>query len=349
MKILYAIQATGNGHISRAMELLPYIERYGTVDLFLSGSNSTLAMNRPVTFRSKGLSLKYTCDGRLHYGKTFSAFSWQRLQREAKDLPLEKYDLILNDFEAITSLACKIKKIPSIHFGHQASFASDNTPRPENKSFVGEWILKNYAKGTHNLGLHFDSYDDFIQPPVIKSEIWHAHVTNKNHITVYLPSYCDKELIDIFSIIKDCSFEIFSRQEKNVRRENNITLFPVDKPLFNTSLISCNGIITGAGFETPAEAIYLQKKLMAIPIGGQYEQKCNAMALKKLGVTTFPKIENDFYENVQNWLQEPVKGKNISFKPTAFIVDKLMELADCQKLKQIDEPLVNEIKSAMIA
>jgi len=38
MKIFYAVQATGNGHISRAMELLPYLERYGKVDIFLSGA-----------------------------------------------------------------------------------------------------------------------------------------------------------------------------------------------------------------------------------------------------------------------------------------------------------------------
>jgi len=42
MKIFYAVQATGNGHISRAMQLLPYLRRYGNVDIFLSGSNSQL-------------------------------------------------------------------------------------------------------------------------------------------------------------------------------------------------------------------------------------------------------------------------------------------------------------------
>ena len=61
MKIFYAIQATGNGHISRAMELLPYLQHYGEVDLFLSGSNSTLDLSAPIKFRSKGLSLFYTC------------------------------------------------------------------------------------------------------------------------------------------------------------------------------------------------------------------------------------------------------------------------------------------------
>lgn len=67
MKILYAVQATGNGHISRAMQLLPQLEQYGTVDLFLSGNNASLQLNGNVKFRSKGLSLYYTKCGGLSY------------------------------------------------------------------------------------------------------------------------------------------------------------------------------------------------------------------------------------------------------------------------------------------
>ncbi len=54
MKILYSIQATGNGHISRAMELLPYLQKFGTVDIFLSGANSTLPLEAEVKYREPG-------------------------------------------------------------------------------------------------------------------------------------------------------------------------------------------------------------------------------------------------------------------------------------------------------
>jgi len=58
MKIFYAVQATGNGHISRATELVPLLQKYGEVDVFLSGSNYSLKTILPVAYRSKGLSLK---------------------------------------------------------------------------------------------------------------------------------------------------------------------------------------------------------------------------------------------------------------------------------------------------
>lgn len=324
MKILYSVQATGNGHISRAMELLPYLEKYGTVDIFLSGANSTLELSAPIKYRSKGLSLFYTCEGSLNYQKMLRNISPLRIMKEVRDLPVEKYDLVLNDFECITSLACARKKVPSVNFGHQASFLSAKTPRPEKVNKVGEWVLKNYAKATHNIGLHFQSYDQFIYSPVIKDEILAAQPSDKGHITVYLPSYCDNQLRKTFSKFPSHRFEIFSHQKNQVTTEGNLKFIPVGKKAFNESLIYCHGIITGGGFETPAEALYLKKKIISIPINGQYEQQCNAAALKKLGVRVYQKIDDDFPDHFTNWINNTT-APDISYPhSTQAIVEVLM-------------------------
>ena len=107
MKILYAVQATGNGHISRAMELLPHLQKYGTIDIFLSGANSSLALDAPVKFRSKGVSLFYNCNGGLDYLKMLKQTNPVKLQHLIRSLPVEDYDLVLNDFDFITAAACK--------------------------------------------------------------------------------------------------------------------------------------------------------------------------------------------------------------------------------------------------
>ena len=112
MKIFYAVQATGNGHISRAMELLPYLREYGEVDIFLSGDNSHLKLDAPIRYRSKGISLYYNCKGGLDYWQMIKGFHPIRLRDEIRDLPVEKYDLVLNDFDYITSAACARKKLP---------------------------------------------------------------------------------------------------------------------------------------------------------------------------------------------------------------------------------------------
>jgi len=162
--------------------------------------------------------------------------------------------------------------------------------------------LKNYAKASRYIGLHFKAYDDFIFTPVIKKEILDAEPIDGNYVTVYLPSYCEQQLITIFQAFPDIRFEIFCSQTIQPKKQDNITFLPVDKALFNQSFIHCSGIITGGGFETPAEALHLGKKIITIPIRSQYEQQCNAAALKQLGILKLKSIDADFKDHLHNWM-----------------------------------------------
>ncbi len=305
MKILYSIQATGNGHISRAMEIMPFLQQYGKVDVFLSGSNSNLQPNLPVTYRSKGLSLFYGNTGGLDYWKMWKELNLYRVLKEARELPVEKYDLVLNDFESITSIACRLKKVPSIGFGHQASFRSSFTPRADKKDFAGEYILRQYATASEYIGLHFKQYDQFIYSPVIKQEILNAQPTDQGHITVYLSHYSDEVVVKNLQKLKDIRFQVFSKKIKEPTVSANVTLFPISNDGFTNSLIHSHGVITGAGFETPAEALYLGKKVLVLPIKGQYEQLCNAAAMKEFGVVVIDQINDNFHEQMAHWLSSP--------------------------------------------
>ncbi|HVX48947.1 MAG TPA: glycosyltransferase family protein [Chitinophagaceae bacterium] len=305
MKILYSIQATGNGHIARAAEIMPYLTQYGEVDVFLSGSNSNLAVNLPVKYRSKGVSLFYGNHGRLDYKKIYNEFSFLRMCKEARALPVEDYDIILNDFESITALACKIKNVPSVNFGHQASFYSKNTPLSETRDWLGETILRHYAKATAYVGLHFEPYDDFIFNPIIKQDILSAEPSDKGHITVYLSHYSDEMVAAQLKNVDGVRFEVFSKKAAAVTVDGNITYMPVSAAAFNQSMIHCHGMITGAGFETPAEILYMGKKLLCLPIRGQYEQWCNAAALKRFNVPVIPVMDDKFATTVKNWLNAP--------------------------------------------
>lgn len=319
MKIFYAIQATGNGHISRAMELLPHLQQYGEVDIFLSGNNSNLKLDAPIKYRSKGLSLYYTCSGGLDYYRIARSINPVSLKKEIHELPVEKYDLVINDYDFVTAKACAAKKVRSVNFGHQASFQSMKVPRPLQKSKTGEWLLKSFAKSSRYIGLHFKQYDDFIVTPVIKKEIVEAEPVDKGHITAYLPSYCEPQLIEIFSPFKEHRFEIFSRESSAINERGNIRFIPVDKRLFNRSLISCAGIITGGGFETPSEAIHLGKKIIAIPIRGQYEQCCNAAALNEMGIMTLNNINGNFKQDFEKWVND--------YKPLKIDYSKSIEMS----------------------
>jgi uncharacterized protein (TIGR00661 family) len=326
MKILYSVQATGNGHISRAHQLYPYLAEVGEVDILLSGSNATLKMDIPVKYKAKGLSLFYSECGGLDYFKTFKAFDYNRILRESRDLPVEKYDLIINDFDHITARACKNKKVPSIQFGHQGSFMSKNTPRPSVKRFVGEWVLKNYAPASHYVGLHFERYDQFIFPAVIKDTFLNARPADHGHITVYLPSYDKVCLEEIFRQIAPLEIHWFMQDIEQPYIDGNIHFYPVQQKYFNESLLHCHGLLTGGGFETPAEALYLGKKLLTIPIKGQYEQACNAAALEKLGILKMDVLNHKTKETFYKWLKADSTSPTIEANDIRQTLDYILNL-----------------------
>ncbi len=311
MKIFYAVQATGNGHVSRAIELLPYLREYGKVDIFLSGNNANLQADLMPKYASKGLSLHYGANGGLDYAKMIKQLALKRLYEEAKALPLKAYDVVINDFEPITALAAKLQKVSSIGFGHQASFQSAFVPRPSRKRLIGEMVLKHYAPATNYVGLHFEQYDDFIYGPVIKDAIEQAQPEDHGHITVYLPHFHDQLLKRILLQLPQYRFEIFSRNMQVVVEDSNLLFRPIANQAFTQSLIHCHGIITGAGFETPAEALYLGKKLLVVPIKGQYEQYCNAAALALLQVPVCTQIDDSFPAYCVDWLEQKAMGMKI--------------------------------------
>lgn len=103
MNILYAIQGTGNGHLSRAVDIIPELQKYGKLDLFVSGAQAEVVLPYPVKYKSKGLSFYFGKQGGINFLKTFQNNSSKDVIKEIKNFPVEKYDLVINDFEPITA------------------------------------------------------------------------------------------------------------------------------------------------------------------------------------------------------------------------------------------------------
>ena len=102
---------------------------------------------------------------------------------------------------------------------------------------------------------------------------------------------------------------------------------PISNEGFTKSMIESAGVITGAGFETPAEALYLGKKLMCLPIRGQYEQLCNAAALEQLGVPVVPKMHPTFFVDIAKWYDMPAPTPLKLEYSTYQLVQKVIEQA----------------------
>ena len=74
MKILYAVQCTGNGHIIRANELIKILKERAEVDILTSGSESSLKLKHDVKYQYKGLSFAFGKRGGIDFLKTLKLF-----------------------------------------------------------------------------------------------------------------------------------------------------------------------------------------------------------------------------------------------------------------------------------
>lgn len=302
MKILYAIQGTGNGHLARAEDIIPALQQYGELDLFVSGAQADIKLSYPVKYKSKGLSFYFGTRGGVDFLKTFKHNSAKEVYKEIKKFPVEKYDLVINDFEPISAWACKRREVPCVGLSHQSALLSPKVPKPKKIDPVGEWVLHNYAPVEKYVSFHFERYDKNIFTPVIRAAIRNCRDKAKDHYTVYLPAFDDKKLVPLLAKIPHVRWHIFSKHTRKAYHIGKLSVFPVDKNEFASSMTSSKGVLCGAGFETPAEALFLQKKLMVIPMKSQLEQYYNAASLKQLGVPVLKKLKKSSLEKIVQWI-----------------------------------------------
>ena len=267
MKVLYAIQGTGNGHLSRARDVIPALLKHNiSLDLLVSGIQADIKLPYPIKYQLKGLSFIFGKKGGVDIWKTYYKANSMRLQKEIK------------------------------------SILSTQAPKPKKKDKMGKWILNNYAPTTHQYGLHFKSYESNIYTPIIRNDIRSAEISKGEHYTIYLPSYSDEKLLNFLSQMKSTKWEVFSKHNNYEYFSKNIHIKPITNEAFINSMASSKGVLCGAGFEAPAESLFMQKKLLVIPMKGQYEQQCNAAALSEMGVPMIKTLKKKHLDKLKKWV-----------------------------------------------
>ena len=71
MKILYAIQGTGNGHLSRARDIVPILQQSHEVDILVSGTQADVDLPFEVRYKFNGLSFIFGKKGGIDLLETY--------------------------------------------------------------------------------------------------------------------------------------------------------------------------------------------------------------------------------------------------------------------------------------
>lgn len=326
MRILYAIQGTGNGHISRARDIIPLLQGKGDLDVLISGTEADVELGHPVKYTMKGLSFVFGKKGGVDLMATYKKAKTKRFYNELCSLQVQQYDIVISDFEPVSAWACRLYGKPCYALSHQSAVLNENAPIPNVVDPVGRWILKNYAPAAVRFGFHFSQYDENIFTPLIRKEIRDAVITCKGHYTVYLPSYSDRKILRVLCELKNVDWQVYSKHAEHAYNVGNVHFFPISNRSFVESMVSSKGIICGAGFEAPAEALFLEKKLIVVPMKNQYEQQCNAASLAQLGVPILKKLNAGAIRKIEAWLKSD-QEITVDFPDcTAEIINKLFQV-----------------------
>lgn len=316
MKILYGIQGTGNGHITRARVMAKAFKDRGVdVDYLFSGRPADQYFDMDVfdDYRCfEGLTFK-TAQGQVKHFTTFQQANLIKMYKDIQTLDVSSYDLIINDFEPITAWAGRLakhgKKIPVINISHQASFMHNRVP-VKGMGWLDRQLVRYFAPADIHLGVHWYHFGETILPPFIEhSEVaCPALIDNEQEqrdILVYLPFEEISQIIEVLNSQHKQRFVVYHPEVYDEVEEAAVRLKKPSRQGFLNDLQNCSGVIANAGFELSSEALTMGKKLLLKPLKGQFEQASNAETLRQMGLATV--MDSLDEEVIDAWL---LQGNN---------------------------------------
>lgn len=306
MKILYAIQTTGNGHLARAQSIIPKLKQVADLDIITSGPKNDFLLEEEPIYHYHGLTFFYTDTGAVNWFKTIFLNNYPRFIKEVISCPTKNYDLVINDFEPVSAWSSKFKNVKCFELTNQYSMSLKNIPKPDSYSKLVLSAIKYIIPSNLGYGYHYKKYADRIFFPIIRDKVRNLNISESNEIIIYLPTYSPSKLIEIIKQLpKGKNWTIFSPDTKSKQVISEVNVQPLSEDLFLKKFASCYGIVCAGGFATTSEAIFLGKPMLVVPVEAQIEQQFNAAALMEEGVIVIDRFSQKNLETISKWVDSP--------------------------------------------
>ncbi|MBJ7536702.1 MJ1255/VC2487 family glycosyltransferase [Marinomonas transparens] len=331
MKILYGVQGTGNGHITRARAMAAEMKEAGIeVDFVFSGrpANEYFDMEVFGNYRTfEGLSF-IARNGQLDLYATCRNARFLTLYRDIRQFNARGYDFVITDFEPIVAWAAKRQNIPCIGFGHQYAFQHD-IPRYKGDR-IAQLIMANFAPASTQLGAHWHHFGCPILPPLIHSSET-RNSPDAEQVLVYLPFENSEAVLEWLEDVPNYRFRMHCKDiEPGVY--GHIEIFPFSRQRFQQNLSECESVLCNAGFELNSEALQLGRRILVKPLHKQIEQHSNVIALESLGLARTSETLNA--DIIQHWL-ESSRVVQISYPNVAKAVVAWLQTGDESNLTDL--------------
>tara|TARA_R100001509_G_scaffold144291_3_gene100515 strand:- start:188 stop:1408 length:1221 start_codon:yes stop_codon:yes gene_type:complete len=302
VKLLYGVQGTGQGHISRARAMAAALRHYDVEVTWLFSGRPREQLRDMQPFGDflyrRGLTF-VTRAGRLRYLPTLLNNHLPQFLRDVRTLDLGAYDAVVTDFEPVTAWAARRAGIPAIGIGHQYAFTGE-TP-----TVAGHWlarlVMQQFAPVSQAIGLHWHPWAGNILPPILDLPARPAVKRNSAApVIVYLPF---EDQAAVTCLLQQFPAQRFHQYAPALTEAqcDNVARRATSATRFKRDLAGCAGVICNSGFELISECLQWGIPVLTRPLAGQMEQQSNALALQELGYArVVPTLEPS---HLQDWLE----------------------------------------------
>ena len=319
-KFIFTVQGEGRGHLTQAISFTQIAREAGhevigyavgsfrgrkipTFFLDFIGDTPLLQYESPSIIFGNGKSVQLFKTAAQAF-TNFKTFWKSATQLEAFIEALQP-DGIVNFYESITGLY-KLKsgsKIPTMSVGHQYLLLNKNFESISEKKIDRVLLNMNTlitSIGSKKLlGLSFRPIDNDakieVVPPLLRQQVKSIVPKVGERWLAYLTHFRLSEDIMAWSnanpeVKLDCFWDNPARRE-TYHYSDSLTFHPIDAENYLAKMTECAGLISTAGFESVAEAMYLGKPAMMVPVPNHIEQMINAydgeLSGAGIGATSF--------------------------------------------------------------
>ena len=283
MRIAYSCAGEGLGHAARTTALGPLIEERHTVIYFVPEAVKSFFIERIGRRQYESISLLAFKKRGERVRLLASIFSTipllllfpLEMLRLVRRLRALKIDAVISDFDPFLPWAARMANLPILQINHPGIVQRGPKPHPH-AAFTA--LASRILEGPWNERIHVSFFDGDVGP-ILRREIFSHPIGDEGFVLLNLKNCMRPLVIPILD-----SLGIPYR------------LFPNPKDDFEKAFATCSCVLSTAGHQIIAESIALNKPILVIPQGSQWEQQMNAMMLDRTGKgisTTVERLAGD--------------------------------------------------------
>jgi uncharacterized protein (TIGR00661 family) len=300
-RIIYGVAGEGFGHSSRAHLIGQHLIDSGN-ELILVASQKAYAYLAQYFGQSVreifGLRLVYN-NRNLSCTRTIATnlINFSRCYCETASLLSESFssfrpELVISDFEPFSAWWAWHNDVPFVSIDHEHMLTMcklRHSIRHWHPRLTSGLVARcHYFGASAYIVLNFfraslKTESAILAPPVVRPVAYSCKPTAGEHIVLYTSDRSDRErLLETLGSAGKQRFHIYGYNESSER--GNCVFKKTSTEGFLADLASCRGVIATAGFSLISECIHFNKKMLLLPIAGQYEQMINARYAEELGL-----------------------------------------------------------------